>query len=123
MGLGDVASKVVPKPALVAGARHGGNFAARYFMPWKCHPALATTGAVTLATCATQPGTIVHALSPAPETPRTRCSIEHPQGRMEVAVERGPGGALRCQVLRTARKLFDGTIHIPLAAFSPGETQ
>jgi 2-methylaconitate cis-trans-isomerase PrpF len=63
MGLGDVSNLVIPKPVLIAPARNGGSFAARYFMPHACHKALAVTGAVGLATAVATPGTRAAALS------------------------------------------------------------
>jgi len=49
MGMGDVSKSVTPKFGLLAPARDGGSFAARYFMPWNTHPAMAVTGAQCLS--------------------------------------------------------------------------
>jgi 4-oxalomesaconate tautomerase len=46
MGLGDVADKVVPKFGLLAAPRADGHVTSRYFVPDKCHPSHAVTGAV-----------------------------------------------------------------------------
>ena len=51
MGMGDVSGSVTPKFAIVAPARAGGSFAARYFTPVSCHPTMAVTGAQCLAAC------------------------------------------------------------------------
>src|SRR5580693_6254071 len=58
MGIADAADRVIPKPVLVAPPARGGTLAARYFMPHECHNALATTGAVALATACATPGTL-----------------------------------------------------------------
>ena len=58
MGLGEVKDSVIPKFALVARAERGGDIAARYFVPWKCHPTMAATGAQCLAACLLTKGTV-----------------------------------------------------------------
>lgn len=112
MGLGDVSNLVIPKPVLIAPARNGGSFAARYFMPHACHKALAVTGAVGLATAAATPGTRVAALIPA-QGPLRRVVIEHPSGRLELAIDTGADGTPVVSVIRTARMIMDGALHLP----------
>ena len=63
MGLGDVSKSVTPKFGLLAPARDGGTAAARYFMPWNCHPSLAVTGSQCLGACLLCPGTVGEGLA------------------------------------------------------------
>ena len=112
MGLGDVSNLVIPKPVLIAPPRNGGTFTARYFMPHACHKALAVTGAVGLATAVATPGTRAAALVAADTTPR-RVTIEHPSGRMELAIDEGADGSPIVSVIRTARMILDGCLHLP----------
>ena len=66
MGLGDVAKSVTPKFGIVAAPRAGGAIAARYFMPWQCHPSLAVTGSQCIAACTMTPGTVAQGLGVIP---------------------------------------------------------
>jgi 2-methylaconitate cis-trans-isomerase PrpF len=110
MGIADAADRVIPKPVLVAPAAHGGTLAARYFMPHECHNALATTGAVALATACATPGTIAAEIAGRIELPAT-LSFEHPSGRLDVRLERREGAAQPvAAIVRTARRLFEGAV-------------
>lgn len=119
MGMGDVSQSVTPKIALLAPAANGGTIAARYFMPWKCHPSMAVTGAQCIASCAMTSGTVADAMvsgltGRSPELVR----IEHPSGQIEVTVsfdpQSGGGIALRAAgLVRTARLLARGELLIP----------
>lgn len=114
MGLGDVSGLVIPKPVLIAPPNAGGTVTARYFMPHECHKALAVTGAVGLATAAATPGTLVASLAgTSPDT--RRVVIEHPSGRLELGIDTGTNGAPIVSVIRTARMIFDGYLHLPPA--------
>lgn len=106
MGMGDVTDMVIPKPVLVAPARKGGTLSVRYFMPNDCHPALATTGAVGIATAAVTEGSIVYDLAGRLSVP-TQIRIEHPAGCLDVQLEIR-NGAVTAGLVRTARRLFEG---------------
>ncbi|WP_377296923.1 4-oxalomesaconate tautomerase [Rhizobium sp. SGZ-381] len=106
MGMGDVADMVIPKPVLIAPARKGGTLSVRYFMPNDCHPALATTGAVGIATAAVTEGSIAHDLAGGLCVP-AMVRIEHPAGRLDVQLEMR-NGAVTAGLVRTARRLFEG---------------
>ena len=118
MGMGDVAKSVTPKIAVLAAPRAGGTLAARYFMPWSCHPSMAVTGAQCIAACAMMPGTVAEGL-PAGLTGRSPelVRIEHPSGQIEVTVgfERTADGIeLRSAgLVRTARLLARGEVMVP----------
>lgn len=123
MGLGDVTKAVVPKIGLLAPPRAGGHVAARYFMPWNCHPAMAVTGAQCLATCVLLPGTVAEGVARAPEGSPVTVRIEHPSGALDVLVdaERGEGGfRLRATgLVRTARLIARGEVMVPERLFAP----
>ena len=118
MGMGDVAQSVTPKIAVLAAPQGGGTLAARYFMPWSCHPSMAVTGAQCIAACAMTPGTVADGLPEgltgrSPEMVR----IEHPSGQIEVTVgfdRQGDGIELRSAgLVRTARLLARGEVMVP----------
>ncbi|GAA4619919.1 4-oxalomesaconate tautomerase [Actinoallomurus vinaceus] len=113
MGLGDVADASVPKTTLVAPPRNGGTISTRTFIPLRVHASIGVLGAVTVATALLLDGAVGHDLAelPAPGSPM---GVEHPTGRLDVVVElddAAPRPAVRrSSVVRTARKLFDGTV-------------
>ncbi|WP_323715550.1 4-oxalomesaconate tautomerase [Paracoccus aminovorans] len=108
MGMGDVSDLVIPKPVLFSPPTQGGRFSVRYFMPHECHPSLATTGAVGIATAAITPDTVLARAFGVPELPAT-IAIEHPSGRLEVQLERRDGQIV-AGIIRTARRLFEGHV-------------
>lgn len=117
MGLGDVTKSVTPKFGLVAKARHGGAFTARYFMPWNCHPTLAVTGSQCLASCALTPGSVAYDLMETPVSP-SKITIEHPMGAIDVTMtftQDGNHGVTieAAGLVRTARLLARGEVMIP----------
>jgi 2-methylaconitate cis-trans-isomerase PrpF len=110
MGLGDVAHKVIPKPVIIGNPSRGGDIAARYFVPHSCHKALAVTGSVGIATACATPGTLASAFLPDATLPRS-VTIEHPSGSIELRLSQRPGEtSVRVSLLRTARRLFEGTV-------------
>ena len=116
MGLGDVAGLSVPKTTLVSAPRDGGTICTRTFIPVRPHPAIGVLGAVTVATALLLPGGVGAELARFPASGQV-ADIEHPTGHLEVEVEldtsSSPPRALRAGVVRTARKLFDGTVYPP----------
>ncbi|EJL53763.1 hypothetical protein PMI09_03099 [Rhizobium sp. CF122] len=106
MGMGDVSDMIIPKPVLISPARNGGTLSVRYFMPNDCHPALATTGAVGIATAATTSGTVASQIVGENVLP-TLVRIEHPSGRIDVQLETRNGSTV-AGLVRTARRLFEG---------------
>ena len=111
MGLGDVARSVIPKMVLVAPPRRGGTVLARYFMPWSCHTAFATTGGICVAAAAAIADSVVGRTAPLPPGPEIDVRIEHPSGMLDVAISRDASGTIRrASVIRTARLLFSGRV-------------
>ncbi|MEP1206413.1 MAG: 4-oxalomesaconate tautomerase [Rhizobiaceae bacterium] len=117
MGLGDVSSSVVPKFGLLAPARDGGTVAARYFMPWSTHPSYAVTGSICTGSCLLAAGTVADGMVVPLDTGKVPVRIEHPSGGIDVVfdfVKKNDGIELNSAgLLRTARKLMSGLIHVP----------
>ena len=112
MGLGDVSATTVPKISLVAPPAHGGTISTRTFIPVRVHESIGVLGAVSVGTAIVVPGAVGHDLAALGGGPRL--SVEHPGGALEVEVELdatvSPPAVVRSGVVRTARKLFDGTV-------------
>jgi 2-methylaconitate cis-trans-isomerase PrpF/tripartite-type tricarboxylate transporter receptor subunit TctC len=120
MGLGDVRDSVIPKPVLVSAGDDAHSITSRYFTPRRCHASHAVTGAIGVSAAFALPGTVASGAL-ALEGTRT-VSVLHPQGRIDVAVAiegHGEQAAIRrAALVRTARKIFQGELHIPAYVFS-----
>jgi 4-oxalomesaconate tautomerase len=114
MGLGDVSGLPVPKTTLVSAPRDGGAIRTQTFIPVRPHTSIGVLGAVTVATALLLPGAAGAELALLPAAGHV-IDIEHPTGHLEVEAEidaaEDPPRVLRAGVVRTARKLFDGTIY------------
>jgi 4-oxalomesaconate tautomerase len=113
MGLGDVSATTVPKISLVAPPAHGGTIGTRTFIPVRVHQSIGVLGAVSVGTAIMVPGAVGSDLAVlAAGSPRL--AIEHPSGALGVEIELDlattPPTVIRSGVVRTARKLFDGTV-------------
>jgi 4-oxalomesaconate tautomerase len=112
MGLGDVSGTTVPKISLVAPPARAGTIGTRTFIPVRVHESIGVLGAVSVGTAVMVPGAVGHDLAVLDGGPRL--SIEHPSGALQVEVELDasvmPPKVIRSGVVRTARKLFDGTV-------------
>ncbi len=113
MGLGDVSAASVPKVSLIAAPADGGTICTRTFIPVRVHDAIGVLGAVSVATALLLDGAAGAGLAVL-KPGQARFDIEHPAGHLEVEAEidtaARPPRVLRCGVVRTARKLFDGTV-------------
>lgn len=111
MNLGDVAGKSVPKMTMVSAPETGGAISTRTFIPHRCHTSIGVLGAVSVATACLIEGAVGSDLAVVPEGASKALSIEHPTGEMTVIGHVDAAGTVaRTEVLRTARKLFDGTV-------------
>jgi 4-oxalomesaconate tautomerase len=113
MGLGDVSATSVPKISLIAPPAAGGTVCTRTFIPVRVHDSIGVLGAISVATAlllAGAAGADLAAVKPG----QTRFDIEHPTGHLEVEADvdttSQPPTVIRSGVVRTARKLFDGTV-------------
>ncbi|WP_299284416.1 4-oxalomesaconate tautomerase [uncultured Tateyamaria sp.] len=122
MGIANVATSVTPKFGLLAAARDGGTIAARYFMPWTAHPAMAVTGAQCLASCALTPGTVAEGMAARSNERPATITLEHASGQIDVLVDydlTNDGIDLRSAgLVRTARLLARGEVMIPTAIWT-----
>jgi len=120
MGLGDVSDSVVPKPVIASTGDGPFSITSRYFTPRRCHASHAVTGAIGVATAYALPGTVASG-DEAIAGART-VSVLHPQGRIDVEVQvDGQGDAAsirRAALVRTARKIMQGDLHLPDYVFS-----
>jgi 4-oxalomesaconate tautomerase len=122
MGLGDVSDATVPKLTLLAPPRDGGAVTTRTFIPVRCHTSIGVLGAASVAAGLRIDGGVgtgIAAVDPSSD----RVRIEHPTGFLDIesALTTTPDGrpsARRTAVVRTARKIFDGTV-FPRAADRP----
>jgi 2-methylaconitate cis-trans-isomerase PrpF/tripartite-type tricarboxylate transporter receptor subunit TctC len=120
MGMGDVSGSVVPKPVIASEGDDADSVTSRYFTPRRCHASHAVTGAIGVATAFALPGTVI---SGASHRGGTRgISVLHPQGRIDVEVTvegTGDGASVqRAALVRTARKILQGDLHIPSYVYS-----
>lgn len=114
MGMGDVTNETIPKIALVSAPAQGGLISTRMFIPKRCHTSVGVFAAISLATASKIPGTVAYKVAAnAGNSPR--CRIEHPSGHLDVEVEvdteATPPAVSRSGVVRTARRIFDGTVY------------
>nr|WP_107469785.1 4-oxalomesaconate tautomerase [Streptomyces mangrovisoli] len=123
MGLGDVSAATVPKLTLLAPPRDGGAITTRTFIPVRCHTSIGVLGAASVAAGLRVEGGVGEDLARLrPGDDRVR--IEHPTGFLDI--ESGIGAdaagrpvARRTAVVRTARKIFDGTVFPRSAETAP----
>lgn len=122
MGLGDAPS--LPKISLLAAPRDGGTVSTRTFIPVRVHEAIGVLGAVSVATALLLPGAVGAELARVDGPIR----LEHPTGSVDVSVELDPEAPAdrprtrSAGLVRTARKLFEGTV-FPRPAAPSNEEQ
>ena len=117
MGLPDPAHSVLPKVALLAPPRAGGTIASRFYVPWNCHVAHSTTGALCIAAATLVDGTVAAGLAAPARREAPTILIEHPSGCLAVRVELARGTRVaHASVVLTARPLFDGSAFVRRAA-------
>jgi 2-methylaconitate cis-trans-isomerase PrpF len=121
MGMGDVSGKVLPKFALLSQPLNGGSITSRYFTPNTCHETHAATGTNCIAAACLIPGTIASKISNIKASGEDRILVEHPLGTIDCIVETSKTEQttsndyiISCGVYRTARKIMDGKIYIPV---------
>jgi 4-oxalomesaconate tautomerase len=114
MNLGDVAATTVPKLTLVAAPRSGGTIATRTFIPHRCHDAIGVLGAVSVGTAALLPDGPAAEVADLGTPDDGVVTIEHPTGTFDAAIDLalvdGSPVVERAGIIRTARKLMDGTV-------------
>ncbi|BFM47973.1 4-oxalomesaconate tautomerase [Marinomonas sp. THO17] len=114
MGMGDVSDSVIPKPILLSPANQGGTVCARYFVPHKCHKALAVTGSIAIVTACCLPGTVASKLI-GEKANASFFTLEHPSGTIELTAQRKedePSALNSVSLIRTAKKILSGTVYL-----------
>jgi len=118
MGLGDIVSATIPKMVAISAPTAGGAIATRTFLPqggagFRVHTSVGVLGALTAAAGAAAPGSVGDGVVVAPPEGEP-FTIEHPSGgfAVDVALEERNGelSVTRSVAIRTARKLFEGTV-------------
>ena len=113
MNLGDVAKKSVPKMVLVAPPRNGGAITTRSFIPHRAHASIGVLAGVSVATACMIEGSPAAEVANIPDGKRKTLSVEHPTGEMSCVLEVDDNGTVEtAALLRTARKLMDGTVFV-----------
>lgn len=111
MDLGDVTDKSVPKMMLVAPPKQGGAVTVRSFIPHRAHATIGVLGAVSVATACLIEGSPAAEVAEVPEGRAKTLSVEHPTGEMTCVMQMAADGTVEtAALLRTARKLMDGTV-------------
>jgi 2-methylaconitate cis-trans-isomerase PrpF len=117
MGLGDVSELVIPKVGLIAAPRAGGVVSSRYLTPHRLHAAHAVTGGICVGTAAMLDGTIAAPLSDRDAVNDGVVGIEHPSGSLDVTLvvagTREQPTVESAGIVRTARKILDGSVFVP----------
>ena len=112
MNLSNVMDKSVPKMTLVARPKHGGAVTARVFIPHRAHASIGVLGAVTAASACLVEGSPAAECADIPDGTSKTLSIEHASGEMSCVLEVDETGeVVSSALLRTARKLMDGTVY------------
>ncbi|MDO8907534.1 MAG: 4-oxalomesaconate tautomerase [Pseudohongiella sp.] len=125
MNLGDVEKKTVPKMCLVAPARNGGHICTRNFIPHRVHEAIGVLGAVSIASACIIADSVANNVSTAELAAGTQTiDVEHPTGffTVEITSDISPDGSVkivRTALLRTARKIMQGSVFIPSVVWNP----
>ena len=112
MGLGDVTNQTVPKMFLLSSPRDGGAIATRAFIPSRVHSSIGVLMAASVAAGISIPGAVGADLARLPHS--GPIEVEHPSGSFPalVHVAQADDGTWSgtSTSIRTARKLFDGTV-------------
>lgn len=120
MGMGDVSGSVLPKPVIVSPGTEPGSIVSRYFTPRRCHRSHAVTGAIGVAAALVLPGTVASDARTLPSAGMRRVEVLHPAGRIHVDVELalvdGQCTLVQAALVRTARKILEGTLFVAEAA-------
>ncbi|VVN70355.1 4-oxalomesaconate tautomerase [Pseudomonas fluorescens] len=113
MKLGDVTQRSVPKMCLISEPVAGGAINSRSFIPHTCHASIGVFGAVSVASACLISGSVAQGLARVRPGRLLHLSVEHPTGEFTVELQTDNGALVGCGLLRTARLLFDGHVHVP----------
>lgn len=115
MNLSDVTDKTVPKMSLIAPPQHGGVVTTRTFIPHRVHQSIGVLGAASVAAGCCISGSVADGI--ATRDLGSSLSVEHPGGQVTIDIDIVSNNNLytvnRSALLRTTRKLMDGTVYVP----------
>lgn len=123
MGMGDVSQSVLPKVVLISAAEAELNtLNVRYFVPHRCHKAIAVTGAMAVVAAINVPGSVANHMASSTQKLSagkllSQVVLEHPSGSIELTAEYRQENAFdlaRVSLVRTARKIMSGQIFYAL---------
>lgn len=122
MNLGDVSNKTVPKMSLLAPARDGGLVSTRTFIPHRVHETIGVLGAVSVATACMLEGSVAAQITGIAHVGDSlEVTVEHPTGSfaVQMAVDTSTGSPVvtKSALLRTARLLMSGNVHVLQSAW------
>lgn len=109
MNLGNVSDKTIPKMTIVSSPKCGGTISTRTFIPHRCHASIGVLGAVSVATACLMEGSAASSLA-VTSPHNSNLSIEHPSGETTVIATVENSEIKNAAILRTAKKLMDGTV-------------
>ncbi|MEM1263832.1 MAG: 4-oxalomesaconate tautomerase [Pseudomonadota bacterium] len=113
MRLGDVTDKTVPKMSLIAPPQSGGAITTRTLIPHRVHQSIGVLGAASVAAACRIPGTVAADVAQV-VADSGLLQIEHPTGELSVDIDvdldAEPITVRRSALLRTTRKLLEGTV-------------
>lgn len=112
MNLGDVSDKTIPKMCLIAPPRQGGIISTRTFIPHRVHQAVGVLAAASDAAGCMISGSVAEGMAVFEDNNVCRVDVEHPSGALTVELEWEGGTVIRTALLRTARKIMDGTVFL-----------
>ena len=112
MSLGDVSEKTIPKMCLIAPPRNGGIISTRTFIPHRVHQAVGVLAAASDAAGCMFLGGVAAGMAVFDEVNPCRVDVEHPTGALTVELEWQGNTVIRTALLRTARKIMDGTVYL-----------
>jgi len=118
MNLGDVSEKSVPKMTLLAPAKNNGVVMTRTFIPHRCHATIGVFCAVSVATACILQGSVAFDIATPSKGLKRVLDVEHPLGETSAilnlkkqAISNEQAELESAGMLRTARKLFEGTVY------------
>lgn len=112
MNLGDVTDMTIPKMCLIAPPRNGGIISTRTFIPHRVHQAVGVLAAASDAAGCMFMGGVAAGMAVFEVTNPCRVNVEHPTGALTVEIEWEGDTVIRTSLLRTARKIMDGSVFL-----------
>ena len=109
-----------PKPVIASDGDDEDSVTSRYFTPRRCHASHAVTGAIGVATAFALPGTVISGATGRSARASSRCCIRKAAStsRWRSRASATDARVQRAALVRTARKILQGELHLPPYVFS-----